>query len=54
LTGKKRNAICLKQQARSSGVERYLDTVEVVGSNPIAPTIKWKGFADDKILQTLF
>ena len=26
-------------QARSSGGERYLDTVEVVGSNPIVPTI---------------
>ena len=25
-------------QARSSGGERYLDTVEVVGSNPIVPT----------------
>jgi hypothetical protein len=28
-----------KTQARSSGGERYLDTVEVVGSNPIVPTI---------------
>ena len=26
-------------QARSSGGERYLDTVEVVGSNPIVPTM---------------
>ena len=26
-------------QARSSGGERYLDTVEVSGSNPLAPTI---------------
>ena len=30
-------------QARSSGGERYLDTVEVVGSNPIVPTINIKG-----------
>jgi hypothetical protein len=30
-------------QARSSGGERYPDTVEVVGSNPIVPTIKIKG-----------
>ena len=27
-------------KARSSGGERYLDTVEVTGSNPVAPTIK--------------
>ena len=27
-------------QARSSGGERYLDTVEVGGSRPPAPTIK--------------
>ena len=27
-------------QARSSGGERYPDTVEVVGSNPIVPTKK--------------
>ena len=33
----------IKSQARSSGVERYLDTVEVVGSNPIAPTSNIKG-----------
>ena len=32
-----------KIQARSSGGERYLDTVEVVGSNPIVPTIKNHG-----------
>ena len=32
-----------KIQARSSGGERYLDTVEVVGSNPIVPTIKNRG-----------
>jgi hypothetical protein len=30
-------------QARSSGGERYLDTVEVVGSNPIVPTMIIKG-----------
>jgi hypothetical protein len=32
-----------KLQARSSGGERYLDTVEVVGSNPIVPTMTIKG-----------
>ena len=32
-----------KIQARSSGGERYLDTVEVVGSNPIVPTTKNHG-----------
>ena len=30
-------------EARSSGGERYLDTVEVVGSNPIVPTSEIKG-----------
>ena len=29
--------------ARSSGGERYLDTVEVDGSRPSAPTIPFKG-----------
>ena len=32
----------LNLKARSSGGERYLDTVEVVGSNPIVPTSKFK------------
>ncbi len=32
-------------KARSSGGERYPDTVEVVGSNPIAPTNDIKGLA---------
>ena len=40
LTGSKRGVNrFLKIEARSSGGERYLDTVEVVGSNPIVPTI---------------
>ena len=30
-------------KARSSGVERYLDTVEVGGSKPPAPTILFGG-----------
>ena len=30
-------------KARSSGGERYLDTVEVPGSKPGGPTIKNKG-----------
>jgi hypothetical protein len=36
---------CLKRivvQARSSGGERYPDTVEVKGSNPFVPTMKIK------------
>ncbi len=32
-------------QARSSGGERYLDTVEVLVSNPILPAIKIRGVA---------
>ena len=32
-------------KARSSGGERYLDTVEVWGSKPHVPTIKNKGLA---------
>ena len=31
------------KQARSSGGERYLDTVEVRGSNPRVPTMILKG-----------
>ncbi len=39
LTGQKRGVNKFsKIKARSSGGERYLDTVEVVGSNPIVPT----------------
>jgi hypothetical protein len=37
-------------QARSSGGERYLDTVEVGGSKPPGPTIKIKGLRDLTIL----
>ena len=44
LTGSKRGVNRFsKIEARSSGGERYLDTVEVVGSNPIVPTSKFKG-----------
>ncbi len=44
LTGTDRGVIEFsKIQARSSGGERYLDTVEVVGSNPIVPTRINKG-----------
>ena len=43
LTGSKRGVNRFsKTEARSSGGERYLDTVEVVGSNPIVPTSKFK------------
>lgn len=30
------------KKARSSGVERYLDTVEVGGSKPPAPNVWWQ------------
>ena len=44
MTGYKRDVNrFLKIEARSSGGERYLDTVEVVGSNPIVPTMNTKG-----------
>ena len=44
LTGSKRGVNRFSNiKARSSGGERYLDTVEVVGSNPIVPTSEIKG-----------
>ncbi len=35
--------LILMTKARSSGGERYLDTVEVGGSKPLVPTIEIKG-----------
>jgi hypothetical protein len=37
-------------QARSSGGERYLDTVEVMGSNPFVPTMIRKGLQRLKVV----
>ncbi len=40
----------LSTKARSSGGERYLDTVEVGSSNLLVPTIKNKGLRATKLV----
>ena len=42
-------------QARSSGGERYPDTVEVVGSNPIVPTTTiQRAYSNIKLASSFF